>query len=105
MVDASRIEQTSLSETQHTWSKSILYVEDEAFVREVTQEVLEAAGYRVFSVGDAAQAQQICRERCPHIDVLLTDVVLPERMRVSGEVEAREPEPASVICCRVSATS
>jgi CheY-like chemotaxis protein len=77
MVDSSRIEQTSLSEPSHAWSKTILYVEDEPFVREVTREVLEAAGYRVFSAGDASQAHRICSERCPHVDLLLTDVVLP----------------------------
>ena len=43
----------------------------------VTREVLEAAGYRVFSAADAAEAQRIHRECCPHADLLLTDIILP----------------------------
>lgn len=46
-------------------------------MRGVTREVLEAAGYRVFSAADAAEAQRIHRECCPHADLLLTDIILP----------------------------
>jgi PleD family two-component response regulator len=38
-------------------AKTILFVEDEAFVREVTCEVLRSAGYRVFTAKNA-------RKRC-----------------------------------------
>jgi len=38
------------------WAETILYVEDEAFVRAATQEILHAAGYRVFTARTAAEA-------------------------------------------------
>jgi two-component system, cell cycle sensor histidine kinase and response regulator CckA len=56
---------------------TILYVEDEAFVREVTREVLQAAGYCVLAAKDAAEAIALYQEHCGGIDLLLTDVVLP----------------------------
>lgn len=55
----------------------ILLVEDEAFVRHVTCEVLEAAGYRVFKARNAREAVTTFRENSIEIQLLLTDVVLP----------------------------
>jgi len=56
---------------------TILLVEDEAFVREVTSEVLQDAGYRVLGAGNAAEALQVYERHCGVVDLLLTDVVLP----------------------------
>jgi CheY-like chemotaxis protein len=49
-------------------------VEDESFFREVTCEILESASYRVLKAGAAAEAISTFDE------LLLTDVVLPDRM-------------------------
>ena len=65
--------------------RTILLVEDETFVREVASEVLRAAGYRVLTAKNAAEAMQIY-ENGFDIDLLLTDVVLPgETGRVLAE--------------------
>ena len=58
-------------------TETILFVEDEAFVREVTCEVLRSAGYRVLSARNAVEAARSYDDRCGEIDLLLTDVVLP----------------------------
>jgi DNA-binding NtrC family response regulator len=42
--------------------RTILLVEDEAFVREVACEVLSRAGYRVLKAGNANEALQVVRE-------------------------------------------
>lgn len=55
----------------------ILLVEDEAFVRRVTAEVLESVGYRVPVAGNAAEALEACRRGLDPVNLLLTDVVLP----------------------------
>jgi CheY-like chemotaxis protein len=58
----------------------ILLVEDEAFVRTVTSEVLESAGYRVRLAASAAEALERLGEQMPgseFVDLLLADVVLP----------------------------
>ena len=54
-----------------------MLVEDEAFVRGVTQAVLESAGYSVVAVRDATEAQNMYEQHAGSVDLLLTDIVLP----------------------------
>lgn len=58
-------------------TKTVLVVEDEAFVLNVTAEVLKSAGYNVVTALNAAEALQLCSGRLEPIELLLTDVVLP----------------------------
>ena len=55
----------------------IMLVEDEVFVRGVTQEILESAGYSVIAARDANEAQRMFEENAGLLDLLLTDIVLP----------------------------
>jgi len=57
-------------------TETILYLEDEESLRSLTAEYLRSKGYRVLEAGDSDQAQQIA-ENEGHIQLLLTDVVLP----------------------------
>jgi two-component system cell cycle sensor histidine kinase/response regulator CckA len=56
---------------------TILLVEDEQFLREVTCEILESAGYRVLKTRNAVEALSAFKEFKPIVRLLLTDVVLP----------------------------
>ena len=56
---------------------TILLVEDETYLREVTSEVLESAGYRVLKTRNAAEALSAFKEYKTIVRLLLTDVVLP----------------------------
>ena len=58
---------------------TILLVEDEAFVRNVACEVLRSAGYGVLPAKNAADAVSAFRGHPEQVDLLLTDVVLPDR--------------------------
>jgi DNA-binding NtrC family response regulator len=58
---------------------TILLVEDEAFVRQVTCEVLRSAGYRVLPARNAMEAAQAFHAYPEKVQLLLTDVVLPDR--------------------------
>ncbi len=67
--------------------ETVLIVEDEAIVRESAKLTLERGGYRVFEAGDGPDALAVW-ERCPaHIDLLVTDMVMPHG--VSGGALAR----------------
>ncbi len=57
--------------------KTILVVEDEAFVRDVTCEILRSAGYNVLSATDASEAESIFCGVEEKVALLLTDIVLP----------------------------
>ncbi len=54
-------------------------VEDQAFVRDVACEILGGAGYRVLPARNAAEAMQTFRGHPQKVELLLTDVVLPDR--------------------------
>ena len=56
---------------------TILLVEDEAFVREVTCDLLECEGFRVLKAKSAIEARTIFRYYGKIVRLLLTDVVLP----------------------------
>jgi two-component system cell cycle sensor histidine kinase/response regulator CckA len=56
---------------------TILVVEDEVAVRDMTRTILERAGFQVIAVADGSEAMAQIRGRGEPIDVLVTDVVMP----------------------------
>jgi len=52
-------------------------VEDEPALREILTELLESCGYRVLNAGSGAEALAVIAKN-PHIDLLITDFVLPD---------------------------
>ncbi|MCW5971283.1 MAG: response regulator [Blastocatellales bacterium] len=59
-------------------AETILLVEDEELVRQLTQQILQMHGYNVLAAADGIEAIAICESRAEPIDLLLTDVVLPQ---------------------------
>jgi two-component system, cell cycle sensor histidine kinase and response regulator CckA len=59
-------------------SETILVVEDDASLREVTCEFLRGSGYSVISAGLPEEALQIAECHNAPIDFLLTDVIMPK---------------------------
>jgi PAS domain S-box-containing protein len=57
---------------------TVLLVEDEPAIRQVTVRMLARLGYTVISAGTPGEAIQLAREYVGEIDLLLTDVVMPE---------------------------
>jgi signal transduction histidine kinase/ActR/RegA family two-component response regulator len=58
--------------------ETVLLVEDEPRVRAVTSRILEQAGYRVLEATGVAQAVKLTRGEHKPIELLLTDMVLPD---------------------------
>jgi CheY-like chemotaxis protein len=73
--------------------ETILLVEDEAFVRGVTAEVLESAGYRLVIAGSAAEALDLYRRCSEPLDLLLADIVMPgmSGLELAAELESFHP--------------
>jgi CheY-like chemotaxis protein len=63
-------------------SETILLVEDEDVVRGLTKKILMQAGYNVLDAKGGDEAIRVCRAHNGPIDLLLTDVVMPE---ISGK--------------------
>jgi signal transduction histidine kinase/ActR/RegA family two-component response regulator len=59
-------------------SETILLVEDEAGVRELTREILQVQGYTVLEAQHGPGALEVCRQYPGTIDLMVTDVVMPQ---------------------------
>jgi two-component system, cell cycle sensor histidine kinase and response regulator CckA len=75
-------------------SETILLVEDEDVVRELTRRVLERNGYTVLPCADGEEAIALAESDDRKIDLLLTDVVMPglRGYDVARLVSATRPE-------------
>ena len=71
VVKAAPVEPTSHLET-------ILVVEDEAGIRALVRKILRRQGYDVLEASNGDEALAICREHAGQIDLLITDVIMPE---------------------------
>jgi two-component system, cell cycle sensor histidine kinase and response regulator CckA len=77
MMRASRNKTIFSADVPITNLQTILLVEDETVVREITRQVLEHAGYRVLESNSPEQALHLANEYRGQIGLLLTDVVMP----------------------------
>jgi CheY-like chemotaxis protein len=59
-------------------TETILLVEDEEMVRNLAKEILESYGYTVIEARDGIDAMLRCKELDQHIDLLVTDVIMPD---------------------------
>ena len=59
-------------------SETILYVEDEAVLRNVVSDCLSQLGYQVMTAAGGEEALSIAAAQDGEIDLLLTDVRMPE---------------------------
>jgi two-component system cell cycle sensor histidine kinase/response regulator CckA len=60
-----------------TGNEVILLVEDEDYIREFVADILEEHGYRVLQAEDGQDALDLIHETSPTIDLLFTDVRMP----------------------------
>ncbi len=76
-------------------SATVLVVEDEAGVREIACAILSDLGYRVMEAADGEEALRVFGANAASVDLLLTDVVLPGKVRgreLAERVQALRPE-------------
>jgi signal transduction histidine kinase len=73
--------------------ETILVAEDEEQVRSLARTILARKGYRVLEAATAAEALQLSENHRGQIDLLLTDIVMPNMSgpELAREMMAREP--------------
>jgi CheY-like chemotaxis protein len=64
-------------------NRTILLVEDEEAVRSLVSRILSKHGFEVIAFSGGSEALEYCRSNIAAIDLLLTDVVMPE---MSGKI-------------------
>ncbi len=74
-------------------NETILLVEDEAHVLQVTRDILMHSGYRVLAVPTPEEALKLARNQEHSIDLLLSDVVMPSMngKELKSRVQALRP--------------
>ncbi|PYS49074.1 MAG: hybrid sensor histidine kinase/response regulator [Acidobacteria bacterium] len=76
--DAQEYKRTDETEEILQGTETILLAEDEEIVRTLAREILETYGYRVLEASGSGAALLICERVTEPIDLLITDVVMPE---------------------------
>jgi PAS domain S-box-containing protein len=81
-------------DSQRGHGETILLVEDEESLRELTRRILMRNGYQVCAVDGGRKAVEVAREPGQPIDLLLTDVIMPEMLgnEVAAEVSVVRPD-------------
>jgi PAS domain S-box-containing protein len=74
--------------------ETVLVVEDEGAMREVTRRILARHGYRVLVAGSGSEALAAVEDHDGTIDMLITDVVMPQMLgkEVAERIRALRPE-------------
>jgi len=70
--------ENKLSDKIQGGTETILLVEDEDMVRNLSRQILEICGYQVIEARNGIEALTLSESRNQKIDLLLTDVVMPQ---------------------------
>jgi two-component system, cell cycle sensor histidine kinase and response regulator CckA len=74
--------------------ETILVVEDEPALRELVVNILELCGYRILQARSGVEAVRVWEQHKSEIDLLLTDMVMPEGMsgrQLAERLQAEDP--------------
>lgn len=81
------------TELRHGNGETVLVVDDEAAVREVTRDTLETFGYRVLLAADGTEALRVHERHGADIAAVITDKVMPgmDGLALIDELRRRDP--------------
>src|SRR4051812_27002183 len=83
----------SLPKTDVRGTEAILVVEDQEEVRRLAVTALQRQGYTVYSAGSATEALKFCDQHQGPLELLVTDVVMPDTSghELAKQVTAKRP--------------
>lgn len=87
--DASRVQEDHPEVSEVRGHETILLVEDEPVILDMAKTMLEGFGYLVLSALTPGEAIRLAEEQAGKIDLLITDVIMPEMngRELSGKLE------------------
>jgi PAS domain S-box-containing protein len=74
-------------------AETILLVEDDEEVRQVASRILRRNGYRVIEAGNGAEALKVANDEDDPVDLIVTDIVMPEMGGTELAKRIREKQP------------
>lgn len=77
-AEAGRAAKPDAAQTAARGHETILLVEDEPMILDITTKMLERQGYTVLAAATPGEAIRLAREHAGEIHLLMTDVVMPE---------------------------
>jgi len=83
----------SASASESGTGETILVVEDEPAMREVTRRILARSGYQVITAANGREAIQVATNHDGGIDVLVTDIVMPQMLGQEAAERIRALQP------------
>jgi CheY-like chemotaxis protein len=72
------IDKEAPSEEISTGTETVLFVDDEAMILSVGQEILETLGYHVLLARSGKEAVEVYRANQDKIDMVILDMIMPE---------------------------
>jgi hypothetical protein len=94
-VQAGTLQGPSAKSLPRGGSETILVVEDEAPLRDLVCRYLARCGYRIFQAETGAKALEVWAVRSREIDLVLTDLVMPDHMngrQLAERLQADRPD-------------
>jgi len=88
-------EQPRPTQELRTGAGNILLVEDESALREMTSLILQECGYSVVKAANGREAIEQWKRHCDHIDLVVTDIVMPEGLtgaQLADQLIAEHPD-------------
>src|SRR6185503_11392449 len=74
-------------------AETILLVEDDVEVRQVATRILRRNGYQVLEAENGAEALKLCESQEEPVDLIVTDIVMPEMGGSELAKKIREKQP------------
>ena len=78
MVAIEKKQESTLGKPVGGGNETILIVEDEPILREMSRDILKDYGYRLIEASTGKEALEVWRGRAKEIDMVLTDMMMPE---------------------------
>lgn len=91
------LEENKIESELLTGTETILLAEDDEMVGNVMNEFLERAGYTVVRAANGREALDLCRKRGTSVDLVLSDVVMPDMRGPEMAMRVRELLPDAKI--------
>ena len=93
-AETQKIEASSIPTRVKGGKETILLVEDEPMLRELVRDILQDYSYQVIEAGSGVEALRLWDEQKHEVDLLLTDMVMPEGLNgreLADQLRKRKP--------------